>query len=341
MTNKQNLLYKVSTLALSMASSLTYSAQHYIEPPMVSIPAGSFLMGSDSGRDNEQPLHQVSVPAFQMGKYEVTVAEFRRFIEATGHQTTNSCIHRIGQRWFGSGPKDGSWDNNIYSENEFNPVVCISRQDAVAYTKWLSKQSGKMYRLPTEAEWEYTVRAGTNTPYFFGDDKDLTNACQYANLSDLDAQALSEELYEASYNEGYTITPCHDGEVIISVVGLYKPNPFGVHDLLGNVVERLADCYQDNYHGAPTDGSAVVKEHCESYVARGGSWHWEAFTSSHRMSMKDDFIAALEGFRLALDTKGIDLPHQNGSPAFAKTLATAQAQAKAKHKESTKRVKAD
>ena len=328
----------LSSLALVVAGLVSISSSAfagnttYIEPPMVSIPAGEFLMGSDRGRADEKPVHKVTVPAFQMGKYEVTIAEFRKFIEATNYPMSKTCTHRIGQRWFGSGEKDGSWDNNIYSKNEYHPVVCISRTDAVNYTKWLSEQTGKHYRLPTEAEWEYTVRAGTNTRFFYGDEFDSSKACQYANLSDMHAKKLSGKLFDAPYNDAYVIQPCSDNEVIISTVGLYKPNPFGVYDLLGNVVERLADCYEDSYNGAPIDGSARVKKDCKNYVARGGSWHWEAFTSSQRMRMSEDFLAALEGFRLALDTGGKQLPSQSGSKHFVKNLAIAQTKAKAEHK---------
>lgn len=298
------------------------------EPPMVSIPAGDFYMGSDRGRENQKPVHRVSVPAFQMGKYEVTVAEFRKFVEATGYKTGETCNHRIGPRWFGTGPNDGNWENNIYATNEFYPVVCVSRTDAVNYANWLSEQTGKQYRLPTEAEWEYTLRAGTDTRYFFGEDKMSSKACEFANLSDFHAKAQTEKLHGAPYNSGYRIQPCNDKEVLLSVVGLYKPNPYGVHDMLGNVVERLADCYQDSYDNAPTDGSAVAIANCERYVARGGSWHWEAFTSAHRGGIPDDFVAALEGFRLALDTDGKALPSEPGSKAFAKALHKAQKDAK-------------
>ncbi|CAM3947753.1 formylglycine-generating enzyme family protein [Pseudoalteromonas byunsanensis] len=300
----------------------------YIEPPMVAIPSGDFLMGNDQGRDNEKPQHKVQIKAFQMAKYEVTIAEFRKFVEQTGYPAKENCNHRIGKKWFGSGKKDGSWDDNIYAQSEFHPVVCVSREDAVAYADWLSKQSGKHYRLPSEAEWEYALRGGTQTRYFYGDQPLSGLACKYANLSDLHAKVESPKQYDATYNDKYTIEPCHDHEVTASVVGLYKPNPFGIHDMLGNVVERLADCYQDNYINAPSDGSAVIKEDCNAYVARGSSWHWEASTSSARMRVPENFLAALEGFRLALDTNGKALPSQPGNKEFVKALSKAQLKAK-------------
>ena len=319
--------------SLSSAGVASAKTPDFILPPTVSIPAGEFYMGSDRGLDDEKPVHKVSVPAFQMGKYEVTLAEFRKFVEATGYQTSDKCMHRIGERWFGSGEKDGSWDNNIYATNEYYPVVCVSRTDAVNYAKWLSEKTGQQYRLPTEAEWEYTLRAGTSTRYFYGDDENSARACDYANLSDMHAKAMSGKLYNAPYTSNYTIQPCSDNEVLLSVVGLYRPNPFGVYDMLGNVMERLADCYRDSYEGAPTDGSAVVSAGCDTYVARGGSWHWEAFTSSSRNRVGEDFLAALEGFRLVLDTDGKALPSQAGDRAFAKQLAAAQAKARDQHRQ--------
>lgn len=318
---------------LTLASASAFGDETaYIEPPMVSIPAGDFIMGSDQGREDEKPIRKVSVRAFQMGKYEVTIAEFRKFIEATGYKMSNQCMHRIGEKWFGSGERDGSWDSNIYASSEFHPVVCISRIDAISYAKWLSDLTGQHYRLPSEAEWEYVARGGTTTRYFFGDEKNNVKACEYANVSDLHAKNMSVKLYKATYHSAYTIQDCNDNEVIVSTVGIYKPNPFGVHDLIGNVVERLADCYQNSYEGAPYDGSAVTKKDCTTYAARGGSWHWEAFSSSSRNPMGDDFLAALEGFRLALDTDGKVFPSQQGNKLFLKKLAKAQAAALALHK---------
>lgn len=323
-----------SLLAVSVASSFFYTNQiladdSYYAPPMVSIPAGEFMMGSDRGKEDEKPVRKVSISAFQMGKNEVTVAEYRKFVEDTGYQGANACTHRIGKRWFGSGESDGNWQNNTFATNEFYPVVCVSRTDAINYAKWLSDKTGQHYRLPTEAEWEYTVRAGTTTRFFYGEQAQSEQTCKFGNLSDYHAANMSGKLYDAHYTSVYTIEPCVDGEVMQSVVGLYEPNPFGVHGLLGNVVERLADCYVDNYQDAPSDGSAVVKDDCQTYAARGSSWHWQAFTSSERFPMSEDFIAGLEGFRLALDTGGEQLPSQVGSEVFNKRLAKAQQQAKA------------
>lgn len=333
MSKHSVLLSKLSLgcLSLGLGSSFMLKAADYYEPPMAAIPAGEFYMGSDRGRSDEQPAHKVSMPAFQMAKYEVTIAEFRKFIQDTGYQMPENCTHRIGKRWFGSGEKDGSWDNNIYALSEYHPVVCVSRQHAIDYAKWLSKKSGKHYRLPTEAEWEYTLRAGSQSRYFFGEEMDLKQACRYANIADLHAKNMSETLYDAPYSDVYTIQDCNDSEVTTSVVGIYQPNAFGVYDMLGNVVERLADCYQDSYVGAPVDGSAVVKQNCDTYVARGGSWHWEAFPSAQRMPIGDNFLAALEGFRIVLDTQGKASAAEPGTAEFVQNLTQAQTTALKSH----------
>ncbi len=338
MTSKQKLI----PLTLLMASiavtskSAVAALPKLIEPPMISIPAGEFLMGSDRGREHEKPVHKVSVPAFQMGKYEVTLAEYRKFIEATGYQSSGECLHRIGEHWFSGKEKDGTWNNNIYTSSEFNPVVCVSRIDAVNYAKWLSEETGKHYRLPTEAEWEYAARAGTNTRFFFGDELNSSKACQYGNFSDLHAKNMTPKTYNFTYGDVYVIQPCSDNEDTISVVGVYEPNPFGVYDMLGNVMERLADCYQDSYIGAPIDGSAVYKEKCTDYVVRGGHWHWEALSASARWDFPESFLAALEGFRLVLDTGGKALPSQKGSKLFVKALAAEQAKVKGQHSKKNK-----
>ncbi len=335
---------KLKPLALILASFTLVSSPvfggetGYIEPPMVSIPAGDFMMGSELGNDDEKPVRKVLVPAFQMGKYEVTIAEFRKFIEATDHKMSNQCTHRIGEKWLNTGPRDGSWNNNIYALSEFHPVLCTSRTDSINYAKWLSSETGKHYRLPTEAEWEYTTRAGTTTRNFFSDEKDSSKSCEFANTFDLHAKNMTFQLYNATYNTGRRINPCSDNEVIVAMVGLYQPNPFGVHDLIGNVVERTADCYQDSYEGAPLDASAVTKKNCTSFAARGGSWHWSAESSSQRFPMGNDSLVdtppyAIEGFRLALDTDGKVLPSQQGNKAFIKALTKAQAKAKVLHKD--------
>lgn len=317
------LFTSMSVLSLSVEANQS----KFIEPPMVSIPAGDFYMGSDRGEKDELPVRKVSVPAFQMGKYEVTVAEFKQFIDATGYKMPDNCYQYV---LGGPNRELASWDNTIYKFSDYHPVVCLPQQAAVDYAKWLSEQTGKHYRLPTEAEWEYTLRAGTNSMHFFGEEKDSFKACQYANISEWYAADMSGKIFEGARVRD--IEQCSDNEATLATVGLYQPNPFGVYDMVGNIMEYLSDCYVDNYKNAPLDGSAVTKDKCEAFVVRGGSWHWFPWNSSKRGSISNDFLGALEGFRLVLDTNGKAMPAQSGSKDFVKKLALAQKKAKAKHK---------
>jgi len=161
-------------------------------PEMVWIPAGTFRMGDiqGDGNKNEQPVHTVSVEQFAMGRYEVTFAQYDRFAEATGREK----------------PRDEGWGRGN------RPVIYVTWNDATAYAEWLSNQTGRQYRLPTEAEWEYAARAGTETKYWWGN----TASHEYAN---------------------------YDGEGSTSLVGSFLPNPFGLYDILGNVWEWTCSAY--------------------------------------------------------------------------------------------------
>lgn len=326
-------LAKLSLVSIAL-SSFTLNAKQttFIEPPMQTIPAGTFFMGSDRGEENEKPVREVTISAFQMGKYEVTNAEFALFIKDTNFEMPNNCYQYVL-----GGPRDklASWDDHIYKFSDYHPVACLPHKAAVEYAKWLSKKSGKNYRLPTEAEWEYAARAGTTTKYHFGDDLDKHKACEYANVSDWYANDKSSEAINIENAYVADVEQCSDNEATLSMVGLYKPNQFGLYDLTGNLMEYVADCYVENYQDAPTDGSPVSVKDCERYGARGGSWHWYPFASSRRGAIGNDFLGALEGFRLVLDTQGKTLPAQPGSKKFVESLKHAQNQIKEKHAKAT------
>jgi len=305
----------------------------YLESPMVSIPAGSYYMGSDRGASDEQPVREVHIQAFQLGKYEVTFAEFKKFADDTDFDMDNICYQYVL-----GGPNRkvfGSWDNNIYNLGDYHPVVCVTVDTAKDYAAWLSDKTGKNYRLPTEAEWEYAARAGTNTKFHFGTEKDANKACQFGNFSDWYAADKSSEIYEGA--NVIDIEKCSDNEALSSMVGLYEPNQFGVYDMLGNVQEYLQDCYQNSYDGAPIDGSAVIVEECKEIVVRGGSWHWFPYSSSQRYALPiKENIGALEGFRLVLDTNGESKPASTGTKSFVEALIKAQKSTIAAHKKNAK-----
>jgi len=262
-------------------------------PKMVWIPAGSFRMGNLEEKEDyrgEGPVHSVFIKRFAMGMYEVTVGEFRQFVNATGYKTD---AEKIGfcntdhEMWFAKG---SNWRNPHFSQdspyfsNKINPpdsnhpVVCVSWNDAMAYVKWLTQQTGYNYRLPTEAEWEYATRAGTTTKYWWGN--------------------------EIGSNEANCAYHCGDRFKETAPVGSFQPNSFGLFDTAGNVYEWVADYYHDNYKGAPTDGSKWAKI-SKFMVLRGGSWNRTSFysRSSHRTYKWPDYSFIDIGFRVVVDTQ--------------------------------------
>jgi len=225
----------------------------FIEPDMVNIPGGQFLMGSpqqEAGRyGDEGPQRSVKIAPFALGRTEVTFDEYDAYAKATGREL----------------PKDEGWGRGQ------RPVINISWDDAQAYAAWLSEKTGKNYRLPTEAEWEYAARTGTQTVRYWGDDPANRLACAYANVYDRKNQA------EIQKRHGWAGTSfdCDDAYPYTAPVGQFKPNAFGLYDMLGNVWEWVADCWHDGYQGAPADGRAWDdKGACQSgrRVLRGGSW---------------------------------------------------------------------
>ncbi len=232
------------------------------EPEMVRIPPGKFLMGSpenDTTRwDNEGPQHEVTIAyAFEIGKYAVTFDEYDVFAKVTGRKL----------------PPDHGWGRGN------RPVINVSFEDAQAYVQWLSQETGKQYRLPTEAEWEYVARAGSTTDYWWGDDIGRNNAvCDGCG---------------SQWDNRQTAPVCS-----------FKPNPFGVYDTAGNVWEWVQDCWHENYDNAPVDGSAWNTANggdCARRVVRGGSWDYDPqnLRSANRNWNDSDKAYINLGFRIA------------------------------------------
>ena len=241
-------------------------------PEMVVIPAGSFNMGSpeneaDRGFD-EGPQHRVTMQEFAIGKTEVTIAQYQEFVTATGYLTdaeqnagnSKGCAAFKAGTLFGDTSKN-HWKQPGFEQTPKHPAVCLSWNDAQAYVVWLALETGKPYRLPTEAEQEYSIRAGTATPYAWGGDVNL--ACSYANV--LDQASLGKFA-------GFPAVECNDTFMLTSPVGSFGANAFGAYDLVGNVVEWTADCSNANYEGAPTDGSAWASGDCSRRVLSGAGW---------------------------------------------------------------------
>ncbi len=233
-------------------------------PEMVVVPAGSFMMGSpesEEGRDNDEgPRHRVTIPAsFAVGKFEVTRRQFARFIAASGHRVLSGCHVFDGAAWSMDSGK--GWRDPGFAQGDDHPVVCVSWEDAQAYVRWLSGQTGQVYRLLTEAEWEYIARAGTRTYRYWGDDRTHSEVCRFANGAD---RSSSFEWRNMSCSDGVGAGT--------SSVGRFKANDFGLFDTIGNVWEWVEDCWNDSYAGAPADGRAWKSGNCSRRVVRGGSW---------------------------------------------------------------------
>ena len=276
-------------------------------PHMVVVPAGEFTMGSPAaeiGRGlDEGPQRQVQIARpFALGRSEVTVAEFRRFVEEAGYRTeaerdtrAQGCagfIYADPAAPDPGSPPYTSWRSPglAQAQADTHPVLCVSWNDARAYAQWLQKKTGKRYRLPSEAEWEYAGRAGSGSSRYWGDDP--VQACRYANVAD------QSRFQTWSFGQKHD---CTDGHYFTAPVGGYAPNRFGLYDMIGNVWEWTEDCWNASYAGAPADGSAWLAGDCTQRVLRGGSWSTvpRYARSATRFRNPADYRDNLTGFRLA------------------------------------------
>ena len=236
---------------------------------MVVIPAGMFRMGDidNVGEDDELPVRNVAIRSFAIGRYEVTFEQFDVFVRMTNGE-------RPRDRW-GRGRQ---------------PVIDVNWHDAMKFAQWVSNATGVRLRLPTEAEWEYAARAGSDDAYSFGNDEALL--CDYANIAD------------SATDIGWRNKKCSDGFQTTAPVGSFKPNAFGLYDMHGNVWEWLSDCWFHNYKRAPVDGRHWTKPGgCSVRAQRGGSWFYGAdeARSSYRSQGNELDKSVTLGFRLARD----------------------------------------
>ena len=257
-------------------------------PAMVVLPTGRFRMGELSGdgrrRHSERPVHTVTISRrIAMGQYPVTFEDYDRigFLEAflgnpwstLGRKLHSSFDHR---------PSDQGWGRGR------RPVIMVNWHDAKAYAVWLSKQTGKRYRLPSESEWEYAARAGTETRYSWGDEIGV-------NRANGPNEGPGGNNFGSKWSSRQT-----------SPVGSFAPNGFGLYDMHGNVCEWVEDCWHDNYEGAPSDGSAwtidsLVGE--DKRVWRGGSYSRlrPNLRSAARGCLRSSGVDYCLGFRLVQD----------------------------------------
>jgi Uncharacterized conserved protein len=262
-------------------------------PEMIGIPAGKFAMGSPAGEagrfDNEGPQRIVAVKAFALAKTLVTSADYLVFLRATGYEPA-PCNKLLDMRW--KVPNRGLAYPPYDEEPSRWPASCVSWKDAHAYVDWLNSEVRKErpalgnrpgpYRLPSEAEWEYAARAGTHTARWWGDDVGHGNANCNGCGSPFDFHVLSG-------------------------VDSFKPNPFGLFGMLGNVWQWTEDCWHKSYTSAPADARPWQEKACKEHVLRGGSWdNVPLFVrSAARVGSAEDGgefdYSALAGFRIARD----------------------------------------
>ena len=259
---------------------------------MMVVPAGSLMMGSpdaEPGRRRiEGPVRKVEFrKPFAAGRYAITRDEFSVFVTATGHRYGESCHVPVGDKWMDKS-KHTFLSPPGFIQDGRHPAVCVSWSDAVAYARWLSAQTGKAYRLFTEAEREYIARAGTATPYWWG----VSVNYKLANYDTRrDAVRPSPELPPGCPREG------------TSPVGCFAPNPWGFFQVHGNVAEWTQDCWNRDYKGAPIDGSAALTGDCSRRVLRGGAWNYwpEDIRAAYREAAPAEHRYFHVGFRMARD----------------------------------------
>ena len=252
------------------------------EMAFVWIEPGVFQMGSpnsESGRDSDEgPVHEVEISrGFWLGKYEVTVGQFRRFVDATGYDAGNRCWTYAYENNDWEERSGRNWRNPGYAQSDDHPVVCVSWDDVQAYAGWLSDETGVLHRLPTEAEWEYSCRAGTSTRWSFGDDAgQLTH---YAWIGD----------------NAWDV-----GERYAHAVGMKRPNPWGLYDIHGNVWEWVQDWYGGSYYNSSPRIDPLGPPSGSRRVGRGGAFYKDArdVRSAYRASASPGFRNSDLGVRL-------------------------------------------
>lgn len=302
---------------------------------LVKIPAGAFMMGNheasvempksfpqyDAYRFNladEYPVHEVRIThSFYLGAYAVTVGEFRTFADQTHYATdaerndeisspSGSDKKRSGYGGYGYNPKTGkldeqrnpnvNWRSVGFPQTERHPVTNVSWNDAVAFCKWLSGKEKKTYRLPTEAEWEYSCRAGSTTRYFFGDDPELL--VKFANTYDRSTAKTQPEWikFALASDDGFPFT---------APVGSFAPNKFGLYDMHGNVWQWVSDWYADDYYAHSPVEDPQGPETGGEHLRRGGGWATWAFycRSSFRNYNTSQSRYFNLGFRVVLEDR--------------------------------------
>lgn len=299
-------------------------------PAMVVVPSGSFMMGAAAGEvvgatigsgaieqgatqilqptSTAKPQHKVTIAkSFALGQREVTYAEYAQFVKEANYQSdgkdcllvdvgSDDNIFQQDKYAAAQGVRNTSWrvPPSWYTGPNY-PVTCVSWSDARAYAEWLSKKTKHKYRLPSEAEWEYAARAGSTGFWYWGNDP--KQACQYENVADL--TFLKRRMRSATSDNHFD---CDDKNGFNVAVGSFKPNPWGLYDMVGNVSEFTEDCWHADYQGAPTNGAAWTNGgDCRFKVLRGDNGMFNV-SSSHLAARSGvpvgQYRAQIAGFRL-------------------------------------------
>ena len=274
-------LFKPANKVVQPTKVSTTPASHKI-PQLITVTGGTFQMGSagPEAQENEKPVHAVTVGAFDISKFEVTVRQFSLFINETKYVTTSdslgfSWIYKGGQ-WVKG--KNANWTNDISGKiievSEMDkPVIHVSWYDAMNYCNWLSKESGQKFRLPTEAEWEFAARGGNNSSQYL-----------YSGDNDIDQVGW----FEANSKEN------------VAKVGQKRPNELGLYDMSGNVMEWCYDFYRDDYYAETKRNNIFGPDTGTEKVARGGSWFTSNLLcrSTFRMAYPPNSRGGSIGFRI-------------------------------------------
>lgn len=231
----------------------------YLVPELISLPGGWFLMGSESGGEDEKPVHKVYVDGFAIGRVEVTNAQYKAFCDATGHP-----YPRNPEEW-----------GHYFVNYPNHPVVMVSWNDAMAYCQWLATLTGRTYRLPTEAEWEYAARGGlVGKTYPWGEDEPSGRACYLEDQVPLGVPTMP--------------------------VGSYPPNGYGLYDMAGNVWEWCWDWYDVSFYRSGHHRNPRGAPEGTMKVARGGAWLYgpSSLRCAVRLKLAPDTRHETVGFRV-------------------------------------------
>jgi formylglycine-generating enzyme required for sulfatase activity len=310
-------------IAIATAVAIAPAEAQPREPEMVTIPAGTFVMGTSYAEDKREhiygkasdwskPQHTVTVDAFLLAKTTVTRGEFAAFVKAKGDLPKADRSDRLlSPVFFGCqnykynddgelewGPDEArDWRHPGFDQTDADPVVCVNYDDTLAYIDWLNDVTGKNYRLPSEAEWEYAARGKANrdASHFWGDER--TTACQYANVPD---RSLAEALrLDPGTPDGFF--QCTDGFAFTAPVASFRPNDFGLYDMLGNVEQLTADSWNEDYEKQTETKRPILARIYAQHSVRGGSWAIDAreLRSGRRSAAMVGYRASTIGFRLA------------------------------------------